>query len=87
MDSDFSFAGVYFNVLFPSWLQTILLTVLLLAVICKTLGKGLRMWQSEKKDAALKQKLLEDHRYLDTDSESETEGFMHDEAYHVKPHR
>lgn len=80
-------AGVLFNVLFPSWLQTVLLTILLLIVIKKTLSKGLRMWQSERKDAALKQKLLADQHHRDEDSESETEGVLHEEAYHFKPHR
>ena len=80
-------AGVFFNVLLPSWLQTVLLTILLLIVIKKTLGKGVRMWQSERKDADLKAKLLEDQHYQDVDTESDNEGVMHEEAYHLKPHR
>lgn len=80
-------AGVFFNVLLPRWLQTILLTILLLVVVFKTFTKGIRMWQSERKDVALKQRLLADRHYHEEDSESETEGYLHDEAYHAKPHR
>ena len=42
-----------FNVLFPDWLQTALLTILLLFVINKTVRKGLKQWQQESK--AIKQ--------------------------------
>ena len=45
---------VLFNVLFPDWLQTALLTVLLLFVINKTVRKGIRQWRQESK--AIKQK-------------------------------
>lgn len=45
------------------------------------------MWQSERKNISLKKRLLEDQNYQGSDSESETEGLMHEEAYHVKPHR
>ena len=74
--------------LFPSWLQTVLLTALLLLVINNTAKKGLKMWRSEQKDLALKQRLDEDaidHAHTDTDSD--TEGVLHEEAYHIKPHR
>lgn len=79
--------GVFANVLMPSWLQTVLLTILLLIVIRKTLAKGLKMWQSEKKDVQLKRKLEEDARYHEEDSESDNEGVLQEEAYHMKPHR
>ena len=49
-----SIAQVLFNVLFPDWLQTALLTVLLLFVINKTVHKGIRQWQQESK--AIKQR-------------------------------
>ena len=42
-------AQVLFNVLFPDWLQTALLTVLLLFVINKTVRKGVRQWHQETK--------------------------------------
>ena len=42
-------AGVLFNVLFPDWLQTALLTVLLLFVINKTVRKGVKQWSQEQK--------------------------------------
>jgi hypothetical protein len=71
----------------PNWLQTVLLTILLLIVVRKTLAKGLKMWQSEKKDVQLKRKLEQDARYCEEDSESDTEGVLHEEAYHMKPHR
>ncbi len=45
---------VLFNVLFPDWLQTALLTVLLLFVINKTVRKGVRQWNQESK--AIKQR-------------------------------
>lgn len=45
---------VLFNVLFPDWLQTALLTVLLLFVINKTVRKGVRQWEQESK--AIKQR-------------------------------
>ena len=45
---------VLFNVLFPDWLQTALLTILLLFVINKTVRKGIRQWQQESK--AIKQR-------------------------------
>ena len=47
-------AQVLFNVLFPDWLQTALLTILLLFVINKTVRKGIRQWRQESK--AIKQK-------------------------------
>ena len=40
--------------LFPDWLQTALLTVLLLFVINKTVRKGIRQWGQESK--AIKQR-------------------------------
>ena len=45
---------VLFNVLFPDWLQTALLTILLLFVINKTVRKGIRQWNQESK--AIKQR-------------------------------
>ena len=42
-------AQVLFNVLFPDWLQTALLTLLLLFVINKTVRKGVRQWRQETK--------------------------------------
>ena len=42
-------AGVLFNVLFPEWLQTALLVVLLGVVVKKTAGKGVKQWQQEQK--------------------------------------
>ena len=82
-------AGVFANVLMPSWLQTVLLTILLLIVIRKTLAKGLKMWQSERKNVDLKRKLRDEgtQPHHHPDSESEEEGVMHEEAYHAKPHR
>ncbi len=47
-------AGVLLNVLVPDWLQTLLLTVLLLFVINKTVRKGITQWRQEQK--AIKQK-------------------------------
>ena len=49
-----SIVQVLLNVLFPDWLQTALLTILLLFVINKTVRKGIRQWQQESK--AIKQK-------------------------------
>jgi hypothetical protein len=40
---------VLFNVLFPEWLQTALLVVLLGVVVKKTAGKGVKQWQQELK--------------------------------------
>jgi hypothetical protein len=45
---------VLLNVLFPDWLQTALLTVLLLFVINKTVRKGVTQWRQEQR--ALEQK-------------------------------
>ena len=42
-------AGVLFNPLCPEWLQTALLTVLLLVVVRKTFQKGFRQWSEERK--------------------------------------
>ena len=42
-------AGVLFNPLCPEWLQTALLTMLLLVVVRKTFQKGLRQWNEEQK--------------------------------------
>lgn len=47
-------AGVLLNVLVPDWLQTLLLTLLLLFVINKTVRKGITQWRQEQK--AIKQK-------------------------------
>jgi len=80
-------AGVFANVLMPGWLQTILLTILLLIVIRKTLANGLKMWRSEQKDVELKRKLKQDVGYREEDSDSDSEGVLHEEAYHMKPHR
>jgi hypothetical protein len=33
---------------FPEWLQTVLLTILLVVVVRKTLRKGLNEWHKEK---------------------------------------
>ena len=78
-----------FNVLLPRWLQTVLLTLLLLSVVYKVLMRGVKMWRSERKDAVLKTR--QQHQgpdvHHDDDSGSETEGVLHDEAYHLKPHR
>ena len=41
-------AGVLFNPLCPEWLQTALLTVLLLVVVRKTFQKGFRQWSEEQ---------------------------------------
>ena len=40
--------------LFPDWLQTLLLTILLLFVINKTVRKGINQWHQEQ--AAFRQK-------------------------------
>ena len=40
--------GVLLNVLFPDWLQTLLLTILLLFVINKTVRKGINQWHQEQ---------------------------------------
>lgn len=45
-------AGVLFNVLFPEWLQTALLVVLLGLVVKKTATKGAKQWQQEQKAKA-----------------------------------
>lgn len=42
-------AGVLLNVLVPDWLQTVLLTLLLLFVINKTVRKGITQWRQEQK--------------------------------------
>ena len=49
-----SIVQVLLNVLFPDWLQTALLTLLLLFVINKTVRKGIRQWRQESK--AIQQK-------------------------------
>ena len=46
--------GVLLNVLFPDWLQTLLLTILLLFVINKTVRKGIHQWHQEQ--AAFKER-------------------------------
>ena len=47
-----SAAGVLLNPITPEWLQTALLTVLLLVVVRKTFQKGFRQWHEEQKGAA-----------------------------------
>ena len=49
-------AGVLFNVLIPDWLQTALLTVLLLFVINKTVRKGIKQWRQEQRAIEQKRK-------------------------------
>lgn len=80
-------AGVLFNVLLPRWLQTILLTLLLLAVIYKTLTKAVKMWRSEQKNVELVKRLRREEALSRHQSDSEDEGILHDEAYHLKPDR
>ncbi len=52
-------AGVLLNVLVPDWLQTLLLTVLLLFVINKTVRKGITQWRQEQKAIRQKRSLAE----------------------------
>lgn len=52
-------AGVLLNVLVPDWLQTLLLTVLLLFVINKTVRKGVTQWRQEQKAIRQKRSLAE----------------------------
>lgn len=47
--------GVLFNPLTPEWLQTALLSVLLLFVVKKTFSKGFKQWREEKKQSKLSQ--------------------------------
>ena len=49
-------AGVLLNVLVPDWLQTALLTVLLLFVINKTVRKGIKQWRQEQRAVEQKRK-------------------------------
>ena len=82
------FPGVLFNVIFPRWVQTILLTALLIVVFVKTLGKGRKMWASEQKNAILMRLQTEQHNHApDEHTEDEDEGILHDESYHLKPHK
>ena len=45
-------AGVVLNPMTPEWLQTLLLTILLIVVVRKTFQKGVRQWHEERKCAA-----------------------------------
>ncbi len=51
--------GVLLNVLVPDWLQTALLTLLLLFVINKTVRKGITQWRQEQKAIQQKRALAE----------------------------
>lgn len=44
--------GVVLNPISPEWLQTLLLTFLLLLVVRKTFEKGTKQWNEEQKDTA-----------------------------------
>ena len=63
------FAGVIVNVLLPTWLQTLALTVLLVFVIYKTANKGLKQWRSESKDAKMQEQTITHEDQLSPDSE------------------
>ena len=45
-------AGVVLNPISPEWLQSLLLTVLLLVVVRKTFEKGIKQWREEQKSHA-----------------------------------
>ncbi|KAK9832849.1 hypothetical protein WJX81_007097 [Elliptochloris bilobata] len=78
--------GVLFNVLFPEWLQTALLVVLLAVVVWKTAAKGLKQWQQEqnaKKADSEREQLLNGEEA--GDGEEEDAGVLHEEAFHRNP--
>ncbi|EIE19332.1 hypothetical protein COCSUDRAFT_44684 [Coccomyxa subellipsoidea C-169] len=73
--------GVLLNVLVPDWLQTALLTVLLLFVINKTVRKGITQWRQEQK--AIKQKRSAAQQ--DLGDEDDEEGVLHEERFERNP--
>ncbi|BDA43733.1 Sulfite exporter TauE/SafE family protein 3 [Coccomyxa sp. Obi] len=75
--------GVLLNVLVPDWLQTLLLTVLLLFVINKTVRKGITQWRQEQKAIRQKRSLAE-HADLADDDEEE-DGVLHEERFERNP--
>lgn len=64
----------------PGWLQTILLTLLLLFVINKTAHKGLSQWRLERKDRAAAQSA--DSAQQDPHEGSHHRGVLHEESFH-----
>lgn len=72
--------GVLLNVMIPGWLQTILLTLLLLFVINKTAHKGLSQWRLERKDRAAAQSA--DSAQQDPHEGSHHRGVLHEESFH-----
>lgn len=81
------FAGVLFNVLMPGWLQTILLTLLLLVVINKTARKGLSQWRLEQRQHAKQEPA--DHnneQALHASEGHKHRGILHEESFHGHAH-
>ncbi|KAK9914892.1 hypothetical protein WJX75_001974 [Coccomyxa subellipsoidea] len=74
--------GVLLNVLVPDWLQTLLLTLLLLFVINKTVRKGITQWRQEQK--AIKQKRSLAQQSHDDDEDDE-DGVLHEERFERNP--
>ena len=80
----------------PEWLQTVLLTILLLFVINKTARKGLNQWRMEKKQRNKQQQgrgHLHDHDSNDNHDEDDDDdirdhdghghrGILHEESFH-----
>lgn len=82
-------AGVLFNVLFPEWLQTALLVILLGVVIRKTAGKGIKQWQQEQKAKALEAEVcthLPGTEYAVDNICVVHGGVLSNRGSHVKPH-
>lgn len=66
----------------PGWLQTILLTLLLLFVSNRTARKGISQWQSEQKQrrAHTRQQAPLEHHESDDDNDHDV-GILHEESF------
>lgn len=77
-------AGVLFNVLIPGWLQTILLTALLLYVIKKTAHKGINQWKMEQRQKSKQEpSRLQAHRDGNDEEDELDRGILHEESFHA----
>ena len=81
-----------FNVLMPGWLQTILLTLLLLHIANKTARKGLSQWRMEgqervKQRASAAGEADQEGRALQEQEGHKQRGILHEESFHGKEGR